>query len=72
MSFGVPPRFIGIELRHSSTALGSIASVISVSINPGAIALHLIFLDPNSSATDFVNPINPVGTNVEEWMSEVE
>jgi hypothetical protein len=32
---------------------------MSVSINPGAIALHLIFLDPNSNAIDFVNPFIP-------------
>jgi hypothetical protein len=33
--------------------------VISVSINPGAIALQRILREPNSSATDFVNPITP-------------
>ena len=34
-------------------------SVISVLIKPGAITLHLIFLDPSSKAIDFEKPIIP-------------
>ena len=33
--------------------------VISVSINPGAIALQRMFLEPNSSAIDLEKPITP-------------
>jgi hypothetical protein len=28
-------------------------------MKPGAIALQRMFLEPNSCATDLVNPINP-------------
>ena len=44
---------------HSSTTFSSKTPVISVEINPGAIALERIFLDPNSFATDFVKPNIP-------------
>ena len=53
-----PPLFKGI---HLSTLLSDLhlkkLSVISVSIKPGAIELHLIFLEPNSKAVDFVKPL---------------
>ncbi len=35
------------------------SDVMSVSMNPGAIALTVTPRDPNSRATDCVNPINP-------------
>jgi len=38
---------------------GSRVSVISVSINPGAMAFDLMFLDPSSRATDLVKPMIP-------------
>ena len=53
----LPPRCSGIWLLHCSTVSDVRACVISVSIKPGAIALDLIFLDPNSNAMDLVNPI---------------
>ena len=59
ISEGFPPLFNGIESLHSCTTFSSKTSVISVSIKPGAITLHLIFLEPNSSAMDFENPIIP-------------
>ena len=58
-SSAVPPRFKGMLSLHPATTFGSNASVISVSMNPGAIALLRIFLEPNSKATDFVNPMIP-------------
>ena len=36
-----------------------IFSVIAVSIRPGATALTLMFLEPNSFATDFAKPSRP-------------
>ena len=59
ISEGFPPLFKGIEFLHSSTTFSSNTYVISVSINPGAITLHLIFLDPSSKAIDLENPIIP-------------
>ena len=55
----VPPLFKGIPLRHCLMVSSVSFSVISVSIKPGAIALHLIFLEANSSAIDFVKPFTP-------------
>ena len=46
-------------LFHASITDSDKLSVISVLINPGAITLHLIFLDPSSIAIDFENPIIP-------------
>ena len=59
MSFGVPPLFNGMPFLHSLTVFSSNLAVISVSINPGAITLHRIFRDHNSSATDLENPMIP-------------
>ena len=59
MSLGVPPLFKGISLRHCSITFSSSFSVISVSIKPGATTLLLIFLDPNSKATDLEKPKIP-------------
>ena len=59
MSFGVPPRFNGMPSRHVFTVASSNYEVISVSINPGAITLHLMFREPSSRATDLENPIIP-------------
>jgi len=58
MSSGWPRAFSGIRLINSAR-IGSVsAAVISVSMNPGASALHVMPRDPNSRATDFVKPIN--------------
>ena len=55
----VPPRFNGIVSLQPCTTSSLSLAVISVSIKPGAIALQRMFLDPNSKATDLVNPITP-------------
>ena len=56
-SFALPFLLSGILWAHSSILSFPSALVISVSIKPGAIELHLIFLDPSSRAVDFVNPL---------------
>ena len=56
-SCGKPILFIGILLIIVSFSLNF--SVISVFINPGAIALQQTFLEANSLATDLVRPIIP-------------
>ena len=50
---GVPPLLRGIEFLQISTVFSSNFAVISVSINPGATTLHLIFLEPNSKGNRF-------------------
>ena len=59
ISSGVPPLFKGIEALHPSTTDSSNLAVISVSMNPGAITFDLMFLEPNSNATDLENPMIP-------------
>ena len=56
-SSGVPPLFKGMAFLHFSTNSSDNFSVISVSMNPGAITLLLIFLEPSSKAIDLENPI---------------
>ena len=58
-SSGEPPLFIGMASLQPCTVFSSRTSVISVSIKPGATALDLTPLEPNSRATDLVNPIIP-------------
>ncbi len=58
-SLGLPPLFSGILSFQDLITSSGRESVISVSINPGAITLLLIFLDPSSSATDLEKPIIP-------------
>ena len=55
----IPALFRGIDSIHLSNSPEPSLLVISVSIKPGAIALHLIFLEANSSAIDFVKPFTP-------------
>src|ERR1035437_1077120 len=59
MSAGVPSRASGICPRSAERASGVIALVISVSMNPGAIALHRMLREASSFATDLVSPIRP-------------
>ena len=66
-SSGEPPRFSGMPARHWATTSSGSLSVISVSINPGAITFDLMFLEPNSSAIDFEKLI----TNETEWLSGI-
>ena len=56
MSSVLPSLFKGISFFNDSFASWSKNSVISVSIKPGAIEFTLIFLEPNSFASDFVKP----------------
>ena len=58
-SAGVPPLLRGIEFLQFSIIFSSNFLVISVSIKPGAITLQRIFLEPNSNAIDYENPIIP-------------
>ena len=58
-SSGDPPLLSGIVSRQPCTVAGSSFSVISVSMNPGAIALQRMLLDPNSRATLLVKPRIP-------------
>ena len=58
-SSGVPPRFNGMVSIHPFLTFSSNVSVISVSINPGAMALQRMFREPNSLAILLVNPIKP-------------
>ena len=58
-SSGVPPRRRGIPLIHSFLTSSGNLAVISVIINPGAMALQRMFREPSSKATDLVKPIIP-------------
>src|ERR1035437_9940651 len=59
MSAGVPSRARGIWVRSAERASAVIAPVMSVSMNPGAIALQRMLREASSLATDLVSPINP-------------
>ena len=58
-SDGLPDLLRGILFIQSSVTDSDNLSVISVTIKPGAMTLHLIFLEPSSSAIDFEKPIIP-------------
>ena len=58
-SSGVPPLFKGIEASQALRASSGIFPVISVMINPGAMAFERTPREPSSRATDLVNPIIP-------------
>ena len=58
-SLDSPGLFRGIFSVQLSIIESDKLSVISVLINPGAITLHLILLDPSSCAIDFEKPIIP-------------
>ena len=58
-SSGVPPLFKGIASLQPLTTSSFNFAVISVSMKPGAIALHRILREPNSNAIDFVKPFIP-------------
>ena len=58
-SSGFPALFNGIFCIQVFTTSSPSAPVISVSIKPGAMALHRMFLEPNSCAIDLVKPIMP-------------
>ena len=57
-SSALPNLFSGMLFKSLFFSFSLIYEVISVSINPGAIQLTVIFLDPNSFAKDLVNPFN--------------
>ena len=59
ISSGFPILFNGILSNNSSFEFNGRLSVISVSIQPGAMQLTVIPLDPTSLATDWVRPLNP-------------
>ena len=52
-----PVLFNGIFCFHDFKTSSGNLSVISVSMKPGAITLHLIFLDPSSNAIDLEKPM---------------
>ena len=56
-AFNYLQRFRGMNFKSSSVLVKSF--VISVAIKPGATALTLMFLAPNSFAKDLVKPIKP-------------
>ena len=49
----------GSLAKTASRAFSDIASVMSVSMKPGAIALTVMPREASSRATDFVKPITP-------------
>ena len=58
-SSGVPPRRSGIVSAHFAFTSSDSWLVISVMMNPGAMAFARIPLDPSSLATDLASPIIP-------------
>ena len=58
-SSGVPPRRKGIFFAHSALTSSERAAVMSVRMNPGAIALARMPREPNSCAIDLANAIIP-------------
>ena len=58
-SLGLPDLLRGMFLIQSAVTDSDNLSVISVTINPGAITLQRIFLEPSSRAIDFEKPIIP-------------
>ena len=59
MSSGAPRMPRGMFLMRASLAASGMASVISVAIKPGAIALQVTLRLANSFAQDFVKPMRP-------------
>ncbi len=57
ISFGFPMRSIGMRDNVAWRCCSVIASVIFVSINPGAMQLTRIFREANSLAKALVKPI---------------
>ena len=58
-SSGFPARPRAACFIKKSLAASGIFSVMAVSMRPGATALTLIFLEPNSFASDLHRPIRP-------------
>ena len=56
---GVPTRDRGICSTILFRTSSEIEAVMSVVMNPGAIALTQMFRGPSSRASDFVNPMIP-------------